>query len=606
MIYGIENISLVAPYSLLVSIILFFGVVFVGDFFQKILINKINSYNFLSYNIFFSPIIGTYLFTFLLYIILIFEIYSIFLIKFFSYLFFLFGIINVYLNKDLYFQLIKKIKQKKSLEIWLIIFLYFTLFLISASPITHADSLDYHFLGALNLLNYGHFQKEILPMHSILVSIGEIPISLGLSMGAEQFAGIIQFSSLLSLIPIFFKKKQNKLFLIAILACPVTLFLVSSPKPQLLYCITLLLIFIFLIENFQKLKNSDIKIFFFIGLLLMAIAFIAKYSFILSSTLLLTYSYLILLKKKIIFSPIIIGISVFIITILPYWIFRSQNFGIDFINLFTSPLPLNVYGYKNMHDSLSAGSINLVSLILPSSLGKFTNTYGPLILILFFLINDKILKYKFPLGIITTYILCICIFGSSLNRFLYEGYLWLIFLISITYNKKTIIYNFFTKIVFLQSFVILLISLFYVITIFPGSLNENYKKKVMINNANGYQLASWTNQQLNENDILISTHRSVSLFNTKTISNFFTWFINSKKKSSLIYANYLKSKKINRIVFYGTKLETKPFENCLGKELFNKENVGRDVGRNPFTEQEYYNGWIFEFKYQNLPECLVE
>ena len=143
-------------------------------------------------------------------------------------------------------------------------------------------------------------------------------------------------------------------------------------------------------------------------------------------------------------------------------------------------------------------------------------------------------------------------------------------------------------------------------TIFPGSLNENYKKKVMIKNANGYQLASWTNQQLNANDILISTHRSVSLFNTKTISNLFTWYINSKNKSSLIYANYLKSKKINRIVFYGTKLETKPFENCLGKELFNKKNVGRDVGRNPFTEQEYYNGWIFEFKYQNLPECLVE
>ena len=42
----------------------------------------------------------------------------------------------------------------------------------------------------------------------------------------------------------------------------------------------------------------------------------------------------------------------------------------------------------------------------------------------------------------------------------------------------------------------------------------------------------------------------------------------SKKSASLKYANYLKSEKINRIVFYGNELETKPFEKCLGKNCF--------------------------------------
>ena len=42
MIYGIENISLVAPYSLLISIILFFGVVSIGDFFQKFSLKKLH------------------------------------------------------------------------------------------------------------------------------------------------------------------------------------------------------------------------------------------------------------------------------------------------------------------------------------------------------------------------------------------------------------------------------------------------------------------------------------------------------------------------------------------------------------------------------------
>tara|TARA_B100000035_G_C21005926_1_gene557267 strand:- start:1077 stop:1703 length:627 start_codon:yes stop_codon:yes gene_type:complete len=206
---------------------------------------------------------------------------------------------------------------------------------------------------------------------------------------------------------------------------------------------------------------------------------------------------------------------------------------------------------------------------------------------------------------ITTFIICVIIFGSNLNRFLYEGYLWLVFLVSLTFIKNSKIYNFFSKIVFVQSFLIFLICIYFVVTIFPGSINENFKKKVMMNYANGYELAEWTNQKLNKEDILISTHRSISLFNMKTFSNIFTWHIDPKNKLSLKYANYLKSEKINRIVFYGKKLDTKPFEKCLGKKLFYKENVGRHVGRNPFTEREYYSGWIFEFKNEYLPNCLI-
>ena len=85
------------------------------------------------------------------------------------------------------------------------------LFLISASPTTHADAVDYHFLGALNLLNFGHFHKEILPMHNNLVSLGEIIISLGLVFKAEQYGAIIQTISLLALIPLF-NKKNNVFF----------------------------------------------------------------------------------------------------------------------------------------------------------------------------------------------------------------------------------------------------------------------------------------------------------------------------------------------------------------------------------------------------------
>ena len=82
----------------------------------------------------------------------------------------------------------------------------------------------------------------------------------------------------------------------------------------------------------------------------------------------------------------------------------------------------------------------------------------------------------------------------------------------------------------------------------------------------------------------------------KTFSNIFTWHIDPKNQLSLKYANYLKSEKINRIVFYGKKLETKPFKKCLGKNCFTKKMLVDMSVEILLLKREYYNGWIFEFK----------
>ena len=114
----------------------------------------------------------------------------------------------------------------------------------SPSPITQADSLDYHIHGAINILNLGKFHDEILPLHNNLVSFGEIILTLGLAAKAEQFATLIQYSSILSLVPIFKKiDKQNYTPLLFIISCPMIFFLVSSPKPQILFAISSFIIF---------------------------------------------------------------------------------------------------------------------------------------------------------------------------------------------------------------------------------------------------------------------------------------------------------------------------------------------------------------------------
>ncbi len=603
---GIEANILQSPYSLFISLILFFGLISVGNLLQKTLSKKLKIFSNYEYSIFFSPIFGSYLLILIIYPFLIFEIYASQLIEYLCYLLFFLGILNIYSEKKFYFSFIKKLNFKYDLLFLSIIFIYVLLFFISASPITHADSLDYHFSGALDIFKKGSLHKEILPMDNNLVSLGEILISIGLPLGAEQFGGIIQFSSLLSLIPIFLNTKKNKIFLLTIIVCPITFFLVSSPKPQLLFSITSLLIFIYLFKYFPKLNSKDSKISFFIIILILALNFLVKYSFLVSGILLGIYLLFLMFEKKLFSFSILSIIFIFILILLPHWIFRYNNFGTNIFQIISSPLPINIYGYEYYHSFLTSGSLPFLKIFVPLKLKEFSTTFGPTLFFLLLLINKKTVTYKPQFLIISSYILIVFIFGGNQTRFLYESFIWLVYLISITKINKSYFFNLFKKVSYAQCIFIIPIYIFFVIKLFPGSLNENYKTNVMKNYAYGYELASWANKNLDRDDILLSTHRSISLFKNKTYSSIFLWGVNFNEKESLIYSSFLKSKKINRIIFYDKKSNFKTFENCLGKLLFYEKNVGRYVGRNPLNVGERYDGWIYELKYEKFPNCLVE
>jgi len=604
MLNDITQNTIASPYSLILSIILFFGVTAIGDFFQKLILQKTGIFKYHSLNIFFSPLIGTYLIIYSIYIFMIFDFQASLVIKLFSYILIIFGLWDLYSNKNIYLSLLKSLRNETFIVVYVLVAFYLVLFLISLSPITHADTLDYHFSGALDILRKGNFHNEILPMNNTLVSIGEIIIAIGLSLGAEQFGSIVQFSGLLALIPIFSAKK-NRFFLLAILICPITFFLVSSPKPQLLFNVSSLLIFIFLTNYFYKLNFLQSKISYLIIIFILSLNFITKHSFIVSSSILTLYALSLMYKKRLFWYSFFSSIFIFAITILPFWLIKYFNFETTIFDLIQSPLPINIYGYKYYHEFLTYGSISIFSIFIPPTIGEFTKSFGPLMILMILMINKKTTANKTSFISLLTFILIVIIFGGSLNRFLYEGFLWFIFLLSASnYSNKFFIYNLFKKITYFQSILFFPIVLFFVITIFPGSLVDDYKKKIMKNTANGYELASWVNQNLNDDDILLSTHRSISLFKNKTYSSIFLWGVDLNKDESIIYKNFLSSKKINKIVFYGRELNTIPFNDCLGKMLFFKENVGRKVGRNPFNKGEKYNGWIYEFNYRALPNCL--
>ncbi len=602
MIYGLEQNIFQSPISLSLSVILLLGVIYFGTFIQRFAIRKLKMTG-LKENILFSPIIGVYCLLYPLYLSLIFEFKATFYIKFTAYILIILGIFQIFNFKKDFLKIYNSYFENKNSQL-VITILIILLLLISFSPITHADAVDYHFLGALKLLNFGHFHKEILPMHLNLVSIGEIIISLGLAVKAEQFSSIVQTITLLSLIPLFNKKKN--IFLILILICPITFFLVSSTKPQLIFCISTLIIFVFLNDFSNKLSKKQLKILFPITIMILSMNSLAKYSFILSSTLLGTYFLYIMYKNRLLIFSIFTLLIISSITFLPFWIFRFENFNTTFLEMMQSPLPINIYGYESLNNLLKGGSLSIVGLFFPKDLSTFSTTFGPLIFFLPFFTSKKILNHKIELSIIFVFFSLVFIFGSNLPRFLFEGFLWSTYLISKNTDLKSYFFKLFSKLIYLQKLIIIPIYLFFIITIFPGSIIESFKDKISKKTVNGFELAKWTNESLNKDDILLSTHRSVSLFQNKTYSNIYTWHTKPENNASFIYYNFLKKNKVNRILFYGTKLDKQIYKNCLGKELYFKKNVGRYVGRNPLNRKEfYYDGWIFELNYENFPNCLV-
>ena len=603
--YGLANIFIEQPLSLILSILLLLGVSKLGIAFQRFIKKKY----YIKYitNNFFSPIIGTYVLIFFLYPLTMFNLLDYLFIKiissillFLGFLFF-FELINKF-SKDLFLKL--------EMKFFLIMISFFLLFLIAAAPITHADSLSYHLTTASYILFNGGFNPEIIPFEDKIAGGGEIIIALGLSYGLQQFGTLIQFSSLLSLIPIFNKNKLNNTnlnYVLILLFTPITLFLISSPKPQLMPAMASLIVFSFLFTDFLKTHQSK-NIYNFILICILLINFLVKFNFILSSFIL----FLILIyenfKIKNLKKFIFLGVCIFTYLIIPNLIFKIINFQTNIIDALFNPLPINIYGYDKLNDVLIGSDIskNFLNLIFPQNFGQISTIFGPGIL-LFFFINIKKIKLKESIYIsaIIIFLIIQYFYGSSLNRFYFETYTWMFFLLSVIGIRFKYLFKIFKKYFYLQNFIIFCGCIYLAFQLFPGSLTPNLYKKVMHENANSYSLINWANKYIEDNDKVISYSRSISLYNVYSIFSDVTWYVDFKDKKSDQYLNFIKSKKINVLVFGGEKLELGIFKNCIGEQIAFKEKVGRHVGRNPFNKGNFYNGWIFKFNYKDLSDCII-
>tara|TARA_Y100000389_G_scaffold120331_1_gene117595 strand:- start:11643 stop:13481 length:1839 start_codon:yes stop_codon:yes gene_type:complete len=600
--------------SIFFSTILILGFYKIGEFFLEFkpignIFNKISDLNYLK--IFF----GINFFLIFSFPIVIFQILSKLVVNISAIGIFIIGLIFFFRKiliiknfKNIFqFLSLKKIFEKSYFDKNIFIFILLGLFLLSLAPTTQSDALGYHMFVGKSILENGIFPFSLLHLHSFLAGSGEILIALGLFFGSDQFSSLVQFSGLLGLIGICKKFSKNNYFILLLLiSTPVLLFLGSTPKPQLFFaCSNAIILSIYLYSfKTKEVNQTQLILKYFITILILISAINGKFSFLLSSSLIIILILIDSIKQNkfhLFCISIFLSVLIFYIPII-YW--KYLNFGGTFYNYLISPLPLHISAFSNFNDYLInfRRELGYLSFFLPRSLGLMTYSLGFTCLYIFFIFKKEINEKVILVSLIIIFTLIILIKGQFNARFFIEPYFWLIILIAkynLTKNLKFVNY-----ISYVQICGFLTITWYGVATLGIGSLSKNLRNDVMTSAANGYTTFKWANELLNDEDKVLSIHRSIFLAKFQVIpGDFISWNLFNKKEENKLIKNIILKEKPLYILY--TKGDEILFKNCLGDIIHMGEKIGNVATRNPFNKKLKSNDVFIQiFKYKEFPECL--
>ena len=619
--FGLESFVFGNFFSVIISILLLLGCYAIGNILVSILNIKRIISTVCSNSIFQENIIGINFLLIIIFPLIQYELLSISFIFLLAFILIISGTFYSYLLiKKIYnINYVKKIIfEKKFIFYYYIFFFIFGYFLLSLGPTTNADSLDYHLFAPLHYLNHQTLPNQYSYFNGKLVGPGEIVNLIGLSVKAEQFSSLVQFSCLISIIGLIissYKKnfksynKDNSFLILCIMSCPVIIFFLTSSKFQFFSVATNALCFTIIFFGFDNLKKKDYFYCFILLNILLATQVQVKHSFFLSSFILWIFFLFKTINKKFYFSFILVSLICFFIVLFPNVIWKIINYKVDIIDLLRFNLPINYPGYHQFYLSLSSCGYYCwpTWIFFPQNINEFSNSLGLASLLFFIIIKYSEIKYFRYLTVVIIIFFGLGLsFGPSSPRFFIDPFIWLILTISHFYHcvYKDKFFIFFKKIIIVYSFLIFLAVYFGVFTNSIGSVNKYLRHKVMQNNANGYELFKWAEEQLPRDAKLLSLHRSIALSKFSTYPSDFVNYINLSDPGIVIYLDEIKKQKTNFIIFT-SESRNNIFLNCLGQLHSFKKNISATATRNPFNKgKKKYDAYIYEFKYSDLPDCV--
>ncbi|EKQ90135.1 DUF1420 family protein [Leptospira borgpetersenii] len=527
--------------------------------------------------------------------------------------FFLFKVIGLIKNKS------NSINKNDVLNVFIMLLTIGYAFL-ALCPVTNADSLDYHIGVAIEILNQGKMPVFSGWFHGRLAGNGEVLNALGLAIGAEQFGSLLQFSGLLGIYGILafysFMEKGSvnddsvwrKIIIIAFLSSPVLIFLVSSPKPQLLQIGMTSFAVILFLEIISKTKADKSKLFIFnlICLLTMSVTQ-TKFSFFLSAFLIGFFSIFLLGSIRLFFCGTLIAIFSFILIIFPSIFWKIENYNSSIMDALVSPLPGSLPGVDLFEVALRSYKDSTLSfplsLIFPNQFGVITTVIGVGLLLVIFV------RPTAPTLLLNVMIFLFVVLGSLIgqkaSRFFLEPFVWmLISLISFNSFRKWNI-GFMKKVVntgiLLQACATLAIISVGIYQLFPGIFSVSMREKIMSQYANGYSLMKWADLVLPKDAVLLSQHRSISLSQRKTLSLDWASFVDFNSAVASPYLKQIKDENVTHILMFEDTTQNIPFSGCIGNTI--GKTKSSQATRNPFNRNDFFTAILVEFQSGKLPEC---
>ena len=626
--YNLESFIISNPISILLSVLLIFGASFVGSNIIRLTGFTLNNVEWLKFQ---YPIIGLSVISAVLYPLALFSYLDYFFLVALAIILVGLGLIyavqisKLLLTRNLF--VFRKLDLNfNKLFVFLIALLIFCYFLFSIGPTTNADSIDYHIGIAISIINNGGILATPEWFHSRLAGSGEVLIALGLVIGAEQFGPLMQFIGLISIASIIYSIKENgdaaeqdnnwKLTLtLALLCSPVFIFLSGSAKPQLLpLAMTSLAMTLLINPEFYTYKTKQKLLNFSLICILVMSSVQLKFLYLLGGGVIGIAAYLIMIKNGYFLKATIIGITLFVLVMLPSMVWKIIYYDSSILGSVISAFPGELPGYDNfesMHRYYSDGPLPFpVFLLLPASFGKLTMIIGAGLLLCLFIKFPKQSNLKIALLLSFLVLVVIAIFGPDTSRHFLEPFVWMLIALSIQGSKKINIQrlNPLKTVLVIQSGGVILMLLFGIISTLPGIFSKNLRHDVLTVNANGYDVMVWANNLLPQDSVILIQNRSMSFSDNKPISMDWTEYTELNDYDPLVYLDRIKKEEASHIIIFEDNYKQshiyKAFERCIGEEVQGpKENYLNT--RNPFNRVKNKNAWVLNFNSNNLPGCYI-
>ncbi len=626
--FGLDAYVLDPPVSLILSIFLVLGCDGIGFYISPVFGLHPLEAKWVRYQ---SPVIGAMTLSVLLYPVTLLGYGHLSVFQPLAFLLVAFSFVHLWMMTAR--RIAKKKKENAFLAkfdlnlIWTLlpVLLVVSLGIYTFSPITNADSLDYHVGVALHILRTGSFPVTPEWYTSRLAGSGEVLNALGLAIGSEQFGAILQFVGLLGIVGLVyhaesedskFQEEWKTILTLAVASAPVLIFLIGSVKPQVLpISMTTLALAITVFPSRRNLDVWSQKRGFFLACLLVMTASQAKFSYLLGGGVVGIISMFIMLRKKQAFSAVVIATLSCVIVLAPPVIWKHLNFGGNIVEAFLTPFPGGWPGTgmfeAHIRSYIGNPLVFPLFLIVPASIGYLSNVIGigPL-LFLFLRPKRDIWAWGLVFPAIVVFIVS-AVLGPKVSRSYLEPYFWLLLALALQKVPQGFFrYRNWLKIPAIMQVMLVMAMCWYgILTAVPGAFVKSARTNVMMRMANGYDVMKWVGDTLPENAVILTGHRAVGLSPREMVQLDWLSYVLAGRDDPLSYLARIKTRKVTHMVVIGDDFKNSStyrlFSSCLSDEIIGP-GKGHQATRNPFNQGKEFTLWAIKFHSELLPDCFMK